>query len=215
MDLDLNEQSSATHIKPIKISTIDQIKTQSSNLSKPIASSSNSIVNSIFIKKLPSGNETKSETNFETDEDLSSKQIIQKLYSKNNTNQPLKVSSSYNKTIGQTSQSSNDENEIENSLNDVTDRLSQQDIIISNTNLDKLFDIPSKESNTTKQILPLLTNIDETPQHSKSSVSFDIYISGSNENFDKNPCYFLIAFSSKKFTSINHISPNISHTNKT
>ena len=46
-------------------------------------------------------------------------------------------------------QTSNDENEIENSLNDVTEHLSQSN------------DILSKEFNKTKRTLPLLQKIDE------------------------------------------------------
>jgi hypothetical protein len=164
-----------------------------------MASSSNSIINSTPVRKHQSDNETKSETNLENNNDLFSKsnvkQNIQEFYSKNNTNQLLKASSSSNKTTADNSQSnvlspsilikekqmpsssphfqsSNDENEIETSLNDVTDHLSQQDTIISNANLDKPFKILFKEFNKTKQILPLLKTIDEVSQHSKSSVKF-------------------------------------------
>ncbi len=151
LDADLNEQTSTSKLKPFKTSKTEQIKVQSLNL-------------------------IKLETNLENNNDLFSKSSG-KYYSKNNSNPSLKVSSSSNKAIEHTSQSkvssssitnkekqmpslsphfqsSNDENEIENSLNDVTDHLSQQDIIIPNTNLDKSFDISSKESNKIKNTSP-------------------------------------------------------------
>jgi hypothetical protein len=139
------------------------------------------------------------EINLDDNKDSASKQSVKQdphdLHSKKDTKQSLTASSSYRKTTENTSQSqglssplvmkekqmplpslhfqsSNDENEIENSLNDVTDHLSQQDIIVPNAISDKSLDIP-KEFNKTKRALPLLKEIDEVSQHSKSSVSFD------------------------------------------
>ena len=162
MDADPNDLSSISKHKPFKTSTIDEINTQFSNLSdsidvKTIVPSSSSIISSISdTKQQPEKN-----------------------------NQPSKSSSSYNKATDHPSQSkllsssphfqfSNDENETENSLNDVTDHLSQQDNIIPYINPNKSFDIITKESNRTKQPLPLLEKIDEVSQYSKSSVSFNI-----------------------------------------
>jgi hypothetical protein len=95
------------------------------------------------------------------------------------TNTTSKVSSSYNNTVECTSeskssmisvpqfQSSNGEDEIENSFNDVTDHLSQYDATMPQSS-----DIPSREFNKTKQTLPLLEKIDEVSQHSQSTVNF-------------------------------------------
>jgi hypothetical protein len=103
------------------------------------------------------------------------------------TNTTSKVSSSYNNTIECTSeskssmiikekqvplsvpqfQSSNGEDEIENSLNDVTDHLSQYDATMPQSS-----DIPSREFNKTKQTLSVLEKIDEVSQHSQSTVNF-------------------------------------------
>jgi hypothetical protein len=170
-------------------------------------------MNSIPVKQ--SNNEIKSETNLENNNDLFLKtnvtQNIQEFYWQNDTNQSPKVSSSSNKAISHTSQSkilspsiiikekqmpslspyfqsSNDENEIENSLNDVTDHLSQQDIITSNINIDKSFHIPSRDSNKTKLTLSSLKTIDEASQHSIVSVSFDIHFRHlvSNKNSSRN-----------------------------
>ncbi len=56
----------------------------------------------------------------------------------------------------------------ENSLNNVTGHLSQQNMTVSNTNFDKSTDIPSKKANKGKQV------IDEASQQLKPSVSFRI-----------------------------------------
>jgi hypothetical protein len=97
-------------------------------------------------------------------------------YSEKDTNPSLKIPLSYKKATDHTSQlellsssphfqSSDDESQFENSLNDVADDLSQQDTIISP-------DKPSYSITKTKQTLPLLERIDEVSPHSKSSVSF-------------------------------------------
>ncbi len=96
----------------------------------------------------------------------------------------MKVPSSYKKATDHTSQlellsssphfqSSDEENEFENNLNDLADHLSQQDTIITYPNPDKPSYSITKESNKTKQTLPLLERIDEVSPHSKSSVSFE------------------------------------------
>ncbi|CAF0946190.1 unnamed protein product [Adineta steineri] len=65
----------------------------------------------------------------------------------------------------------NDENEADNSLNDVTDDLSQQDTIFSYKNFDNSFDFISQQTNKTKRTQPFLDKIDEVSQQSKSSDS--------------------------------------------
>ncbi len=154
------------------------------------------MMDSPSIQKQRSDNETKIENNDDSISKTSIKQNMKKFYSKNDMNQPLKVSSSSNKAIDQTSQSKvlvpsiiNKEKQMpssssphfqssndENSLNDVTDHLSQQDMTISNTNPDKSMSIPSKESKKVKQALSLLQAIDEVSQQSKSSVSFTFFL---------------------------------------
>ncbi|CAF1054549.1 unnamed protein product [Adineta steineri] len=65
----------------------------------------------------------------------------------------------------------NDENEADNSLNDVTDDLSQQDTIFSYKNFDNSFNFISQQPDKTKRIQPFLDKIDEVSQQSKSSDS--------------------------------------------
>ena len=95
-----------------------------------------------------------------------------------------------------------DESKIENSLNEITDYLSQQNTVKSNTNLDKSLNIPPKDFNKTKRILPSLKKIDEVSQHSESSVSLDF-------NYQEHKIYLFKGFSYEKTHFINRISSNI------
>ena len=69
-----------------------------------------------------------------------------------------------------TSQTSNKKYEIDCSFNDVTNKFSQKNTIISKISIDELSNNPSIELSIVRQISPFVKNIDRVTQHSKVCV---------------------------------------------